>query len=174
MHNKVSCAAITERGTEAAFQSNVMGYKKLDNRAFPQKRLISISLFAALCSSHSFHSRWHFSAKKRKEKKHKKEMFYGPTHAMNKHAHIQRKTEMPRSIVFPTDVWGARSLVRQRHITFPFGTSQPYLWVMTVCATLKMHAIQISFIMNASDLEGFHHVALQNHSTNRRGDMASL
>ncbi len=65
---KVSRAAITEHGTEAAFQSNVMGCNKLDNRVFPQKRLISISLFAALCSSLSFHSLWHFYTEKGKKK----------------------------------------------------------------------------------------------------------
>lgn len=55
-----------------------MGYNKLDNRAFPQKRLISISLFAALCSSLSFHSLWHFSAKKGKKKNIRKRCFMGP------------------------------------------------------------------------------------------------
>lgn len=48
------------------------------------------------------------------------------------------KQERPWGQRFPADVGGTGSTIRQRRITFPFGTSQPRLWVMMVYAILKM------------------------------------
>lgn len=48
------------------------------------------------------------------------------------------KQEWPWGQRFPADVGGTGSAIWQWRITFPFGTSQLRLWVMMVCAILKM------------------------------------
>lgn len=87
--------------------------------------------FFLICLSLFF---FHFFSKKEKNE----EMFYRPTHVMSKHPNVLRKQEWPWGQRFPADVGGTGSAIRQRRITFPFGTSQPRLWIMMVCAILKM------------------------------------
>ncbi len=152
---KVSRTAITEHGTEAAFQSNVMGCNKLDNRAFPQKRLISISLFAALCSSLSFHSLWHFYTEKRKEKNIKKRCFMGPhmlwTNTLifrgkqkcPEASHFQQMSEEPRA-------WYDRG-TSHFHLAHLSRISE--LWqfaLLSRCAPFKSHSLWMPVIWRAA------------------------